>query len=46
MEKSNPIVLLIPVGTVLKLRKEYIYTTDDITDELRMLTDAETRIYQ
>ena len=46
MEKSNLIVLLILVGTVLKFRKEYIYTTDDTTDELRTLTDAETCIYQ
>ena len=45
MEKSNPTVLPIPVGTVLKLRKEYIHTTDDATDELRTLTDTETRIY-
>ena len=45
MDKSNPIVLPVLVGTVLKLRKEYAHTTDDATDELWMLTDAETRIY-
>ena len=42
MEKSNPIVLLILIGTVLKLRKEYAHTMDDITDELRTLIDTET----
>ena len=42
MEKSNPTVLPILAGTVLKLRKEYVHTTD----ELRTLIDAETRIYQ
>ena len=46
MEKSNPTVLPIPAGTVLKLRKEYTHTTDDAADELRTLTDTETRIYQ
>ena len=46
MDKSNLIVLLILVGTILKLCKEYVYTIDNTTDELWILINAETRIYQ
>ena len=53
LDKSNPTVLPIPAGTVLKLRREYGLTddptdglTDGLTDDLQPLIDTETHIYR